>query len=73
MRGHQGQRGERGLLLHAKGRRPVPELHVSRRRAGDVRGGAVRAAAELPELPQGPQGVLQVHVPRPRYGTHRTG
>lgn len=73
VRGHQGQRGERGLLLHAEGRRPVSELHVSRRRAGDVRGGAVRAAAGLPALPQGPQGVLQVHLPRPRYPAVGTG
>lgn len=73
VRGHQGQRGERGLLLHAEGRRPVSELHVSRRRAGDVRGGAVRAAAGLPALPQGPQGVLQVHLPRPRYPAADTG
>lgn len=66
LRGHQRQRGERGLLLHPERKRPVPELHVSRRRAGDVRGGAVRAAAGLPALPQRSQRVLQVHLPGSR-------
>lgn len=67
VRGHQRQRRQRGLLLHPQGGRPVSELHVPRGRARDVRGGAVRASAGLPALPQRSQRVLQVHLPGPRY------
>lgn len=65
--GHKRQRCDRGVLLHPQGGRPVSELHVSWRRARDVRGCVVRPSAGLPALPQGPQRVLQVHLPGPRY------
>lgn len=66
LRRHKGQRGERGLLLHTKGGRPVSELHVSWRRARDVRGSAVRASAGLSALPERSKRVLQVYLLGPR-------
>lgn len=77
VRGYKRQCRKRGLLLHPQGRRPVSQLHVSWRRAWDVRRRAVWAATRLPALPQGSQRVLQVHLPRSRYyhriRTHPTG
>lgn len=77
VRGYKRQCRKRGLLLHPQGRRPVSQLHVSWRRAWDVRRRAVWAATRLPALPQGSQRVLQVHLPRSWYyhriRTHPTG
>lgn len=67
MRWHQGQCGGWRVLLHPQRRRPMPELHLPWWGAWDVCGCPLREAPGLPAVPQGPQGMLQVHVPGPRW------
>lgn len=54
------------LLLHSQREWSLFELHVSQRWTGDVCGCSVWAAPGVSAVSQGPQGVLQIYLFRPR-------
>ncbi|KAL7975826.1 hypothetical protein Chor_008217, partial [Crotalus horridus] len=53
---------DEGYNFTPKGERPLLKLHMSQWRAGDVRGGLVRATPGLSALPKGSQGMLQIYL-----------